>query len=161
MWKFTTPEPERGGVTTTDSGLGFAGGGDGVLRAFDVKTGKVLWTFQTGHQIAAGPSIYSVDGKEYVAITVGGTPTSSNGGIASELQVFALGGSSTQSPPPPLPASRSGHAACSPRAAQHVRAVQPRRGAGLAAASRRRAGSSSSSGRRTRRTSPASAAACC
>jgi alcohol dehydrogenase (cytochrome c) len=100
VWKFTTPEPERGGVTTTDSGLGFAGGGDGVLRAFDLKTGKVLWTFQTGHQIAAGASIYSVGGKEYLAITVGGTPTSSNGGIASELQVFALGGSSTQSPPP-------------------------------------------------------------
>jgi len=103
VWKFTTPQPERGGVTTTDSGLGFAGGGDGVLRAFDLKTGKVLWTFQTGHQIASGPSIYSVNGKEYVAITVGGTPTSSNGGTATQLQVFALGGSSNQSPTPPLP----------------------------------------------------------
>ena len=40
VWKFQTPEPERGGVTTTASGLGFAGGGDGVLRAFDVKNGK-------------------------------------------------------------------------------------------------------------------------
>jgi alcohol dehydrogenase (cytochrome c) len=102
VWKFTTPEPERGGVTTTDSGIGFAGGGDGVLRAFDLKSGKVLWTFQTGHQIASGASIYSIDGKEYVAITVGGTPTSSNGGTASELQVFALGGSSTQSSAPTL-----------------------------------------------------------
>ena len=100
VWKFQTPEPERGGVSTTDSGLGFAGGGDGVLRAFDLKSGKVLWTFQTGHQIAAGPSIYSVDGKEYIAITSGGTPTSSNGGIASELQIFALGGSSSESKPP-------------------------------------------------------------
>jgi alcohol dehydrogenase (cytochrome c) len=104
VWKFQTPEPERGGVTTTDSGLGFAGGGDGVLRAFDLKTGKVLWTFQTGHQIAAGPSIYSVDGKEYIAITSGGTPTSSNGGISSELQIYALGGSSTESKPPTLSA---------------------------------------------------------
>jgi len=103
IWKFTTPEPERGGVTTTDSGVGFAGGGDGVLRAFDLKTGKVLWTFQTGHQIASGASVYSIDGKEYVAITVGGTPTSSGGGTASELQVFGLGGSSNQSPAPPLP----------------------------------------------------------
>ena len=100
VWKFQTPEPERGGVSTTDSGLGFAGGGDGVLRAFDLKNGKVLWTFQTGHQIAAGPAIYSVDGKQYIAITSGGTPTSSNGGIASELQIFAIGGSKTESKPP-------------------------------------------------------------
>jgi alcohol dehydrogenase (cytochrome c) len=102
-WKFTTPEPERGGITTTDSRLGFAGGGDGVLRAFDLKSGKVLWTFQTGHQIASGVSLFSIDGKEYLAITVGGTPTSSAGGTASELQVFGIGGSSTPSPPPPLP----------------------------------------------------------
>ncbi len=102
VWKFQTPEPERGGVSTTASGLGFAGGGDGVLRAFDLKTGKVLWTFQTGHQIAAGPAIYSVDGKQYVAVTSGGTPTSSNGGISSELQIFALGASQQESKPPQL-----------------------------------------------------------
>ena len=63
-----------------------------MLRAFDLKTGKVLWTFQTGRQIAAGPTIFTADGKEYIAITVGGTPTSSGGGLASQLQVFALGG---------------------------------------------------------------------
>ena len=92
VWKFTTPEPERGGVTTTDSGLGFAGGGDGVLRAFSTKTGAVLWTSSTGHPIASGPTIFSVAGKEYVAITVGGTPTSSSGGTAAQLMVYALGG---------------------------------------------------------------------
>jgi alcohol dehydrogenase (cytochrome c) len=91
VWKFRTPEPERGGVTTTASGLGFAGGGDGVLRAFDVRNGKVLWTFKTGNPIAAGPTIFSTGGKEYVAVTVGGTPTSSNGGTVSQLFVFALG----------------------------------------------------------------------
>jgi alcohol dehydrogenase (cytochrome c) len=103
VWKFRTPEPERGGVTATAGGISFAGGGDGVLRAFDTKTGRVLWTFQTGNQIAGGPSVYSVRGKEYIAITVGGTPTSSGGGTASKLQVFALGGSKDQSPPPQLP----------------------------------------------------------
>ncbi len=101
VWKFDTPQPERGGVTTTASGVGFVGGGDGNLRAFDAKTGKVLWTFQTGYQIAAGPTVYSVDGTEYVAITVGGTTTSSSGGtVASQLQVFNLGGSQTQSQGP-------------------------------------------------------------
>ena len=92
VWKFRTPEPERGGVTTTASGLGFAGGGDGVLRAFDVRNGRMLWRATTGRPIAAGPTIFSAGGKQYVAITVGGTPTSSNGGLAAILQVFALPG---------------------------------------------------------------------
>ena len=101
-WKFVTPEPGRGGITTTASGLGFAGGGDGILRAFDTTTGNVLWSFQTGFQIAAGAAIYEVQGKEYIAITVGGTATSSYGGTASELQIFALGGDTSQSIAPPL-----------------------------------------------------------
>ena len=106
VWKFDTPEPERGGVSLTATGVGFAGGGDGVLRAFDSKTGKLLWSFQTGRQIAAGPTIFSDGGKEYVAVTVGGTPTSSAGGLASQLQVFALGGSKAESPRPPGLTSR-------------------------------------------------------
>src|SRR5581483_3388992 len=127
VWKFQTPQPERGGVTTTAGGVGFVGGGDGNMRAFDVKTGKVLWTFQTGYQIASGPTVYGVDGTEYVAITVGGTTTSSNGGtVASQLQVFGLGGSQTQSTGPTFgtlrraapAAARSGSSAAAPSAAQ-------------------------------------------
>ncbi len=112
VWKFKTPEPERGGIATTASGLGFAGGGDGNLRAFDLRNGNILWKFQVGRQIASGASIYSVNGKQYVAITAGGTPTSSNGGsCCSELHVFALGASQKESPPPPdLPKSTLGDA---------------------------------------------------
>jgi alcohol dehydrogenase (cytochrome c) len=124
VWKFATPEPERGGVTTTDSGLGFDGGGDGNLRAFDLKTGKVLWKFQTGAPIAAGPSVYSVGGTEYVAITVGGTPTSSNGGTATQLQVFALGRSTAASP------TRSPSAAVAvAQTAQSTTTARPKAGA--------------------------------
>ncbi len=101
-WRIVTPEPGRGGVTTTATGLGFAGGGDGILRAFDTYTGNVLWSFQTGFQIAAGPAIYEVGGKEYIAITVGGTPTSSYGGTASQLQIFTLKGDQKQSLAPAL-----------------------------------------------------------
>ena len=96
-WRFETPEPERGGVTTTDSGLGFVGGGDGVLRAFDTSTGAILWQFQTGGQIAAPPTIYEVAGTQYVAVAIGGTATSSNGGQLSRIDVFALGGDPMQS----------------------------------------------------------------
>jgi PQQ-dependent dehydrogenase (methanol/ethanol family) len=92
VWKFDTPEPERGGVSVTASGLGFAGGGDGKLRAFDLKTGKVLWSYDTARPIASGPTIFAAGGKQYVAVTVGGTPTSSNGGVASWMMVFALPG---------------------------------------------------------------------
>src|SRR5262249_16779521 len=50
---------------------------------------------------AAGASIYSINGVEFVAITVGGTTTSSNGGtVASQLQVFNIGGSQKQSTGP-------------------------------------------------------------
>ena len=54
VWKFDTPEPERGGVTTTASGLGFAGGGDGVVRAFDVHNGNVLWTCRLARRSPRG-----------------------------------------------------------------------------------------------------------
>ena len=74
VWKFRTPEPERGGVTTTASGLGFAGGGDGVLRAFDLRKGKVLWTFKTGNPIASGPTIFAAGGREYSRSRSAGRP---------------------------------------------------------------------------------------
>jgi PQQ-dependent dehydrogenase (methanol/ethanol family) len=150
VWKFTTPEPERGGVTTTASGVGFAGGGDGVLRAFDLKNGKLLWTFKTGNPIASGASVYSVDGKEYVAITVGGTPTSSNGGTVTELHVFALPGSTTRA-----------EASVRSRRLQSSHAGVARTHAAASGFARisTQAGSSSGAGTRTPRTLRASAAA--
>ena len=108
VWKQVTPEPGRGGVTTTAAGLAFVGGGDGILRAFDTYTGNPLWSFQTGFQIASGPSIYEDHGNEFVAITVGGTATSSFGGTASQLQVFALNGDFKQSLAPPIRAPGPG-----------------------------------------------------
>ncbi len=128
VWKFQTPEPERGGITTSASGLGFAGGGDGVLRAFDLKTGTVLWKFQTGAPIAAGPTLYTNGDKEYLAITVGGTPTSSNGGVQSQLQIFAIGGSQKESPPPSASTLAAYRADAAPPALalRPVRSASPR-----------------------------------
>ena len=102
VWRHQVSEPGRGGVATTDSGLSFVGGGDGNLMALDTSTGNVLWSFQTGHQIAAGPAIYEAGGHEMIALTVGGTPTSSYGGTASELEVFSLKGSQSQYPAPAI-----------------------------------------------------------
>ena len=98
VWRIRTPEPERGGVTTTATGLGFAGGGDGLLRAFDVRTGRVLWRYDTGDPIASGVTVFSAGGHEYLAVTVGGTPTSSDGGTVSKLMVFRLGAPAAAAP---------------------------------------------------------------
>ncbi len=114
VWRHQTSEPGRGGVTTTDAGLAFVGGGDGNLLALDTTTGNVLWSFQTGYQIAAGPAIYEAGGHELVAVTVGGTPTSSYGGTASELEVFSLKGSQTQFPAPAITPVNVGTGASNP-----------------------------------------------
>ena len=53
-------------------------------------------------------SVYAVDGVQYVAITVGGTPTSSNGGTASQVFAFTLGGKTAAGTPGKLGATASG-----------------------------------------------------
>ena len=56
----------------------FTGDQRGLLRwPIDAKTGKQLWTFQTGSGINASPITYELDGKQYVAILsgLGGDPS--------------------------------------------------------------------------------------
>ena len=47
------------------------GQADGNLIALDSKTGTLLWRFQTGGRIGASPMTYSVDGKQFVAVSAG------------------------------------------------------------------------------------------
>ena len=56
------------GLLSTAGGIVFAGEQQGQFTALDSKTGKVLWHFNTGGLITAGPSTYSVNGKQYVVI---------------------------------------------------------------------------------------------
>ena len=62
------------GVLSTDSGLVFAGG-SGNLIAFDAKSGKNLWHFQTGSSLYAGAITYMVDGRQHVLMPSGTTLT--------------------------------------------------------------------------------------
>ncbi len=59
-----------GGITTTDSGLLFTGNGF-ALSAFDDRTGQLLWTSQALPATPWQPTIYSLNGKEYVAVQSG------------------------------------------------------------------------------------------
>jgi alcohol dehydrogenase (cytochrome c) len=39
--------------------------------AFDSRSGKILWRFQTGAQIDSSPMSYAVDGKQFVVLAAG------------------------------------------------------------------------------------------
>src|SRR6478735_10065960 len=71
-WQKKTPLPMMGGPLTTAGGLMFTGEGDGWFRAYDAKTGDVLWSFFAGAGVNAPPASYSVDGKQYIVVGAGG-----------------------------------------------------------------------------------------
>jgi quinoprotein glucose dehydrogenase len=63
----------RGGVVVTGGGLILAGtSSDRKFRAYDQDTGKVLWSIDLPAASEGIPAVYQVDGREYIAIAVGG-----------------------------------------------------------------------------------------
>jgi alcohol dehydrogenase (cytochrome c) len=66
--------PAYSGVLGTDAGLLFMGNIMGKISAYDKDTMQELWSFDTGTQFAGSPMTYSVDGKQYIALTLGGRP---------------------------------------------------------------------------------------
>jgi alcohol dehydrogenase (cytochrome c) len=72
VWKHTFKHHNWGPILSTGGGLLFAGGtNDRMFRAFDAATGAVLWEHPTNSGIGAPPSTYSLNGKQYVAVTSG------------------------------------------------------------------------------------------
>jgi quinoprotein glucose dehydrogenase len=70
----------RGGVVATASGLLFVGtSSDRKLRAYDADTGRVLWSYDLQAATEGVPAVYAVDGKQYLAIAVGGNGLFSQG----------------------------------------------------------------------------------
>jgi len=69
----TTGTESYGGPLATASGLIFiAGTRDEKIRAFDKRTGKVVWQFQLPAGGFATPITYEMNGKQYIVIAVGG-----------------------------------------------------------------------------------------
>jgi alcohol dehydrogenase (cytochrome c) len=71
-WQAKTPQPMIGGILATAGGLVFTGEANGWFKAYDSKSGKVLWSFQAGAGVNAPPSSYMVGGKQYVVVGAGG-----------------------------------------------------------------------------------------
>jgi alcohol dehydrogenase (cytochrome c) len=70
-WSFRQRAPATGAVLPTAGGVVFAGAWDRNFRAWDDATGKVLWQIRTNNAINGFPVSYSVNGKQYVAVSVG------------------------------------------------------------------------------------------
>ncbi|MFV0476315.1 MAG: PQQ-dependent dehydrogenase, methanol/ethanol family [Parahaliea sp.] len=61
-----------GSVLTTAGDLVFTGGtNDRQLRAFDAKTGKIVWEFPLNSTSIAPPTTFEIDGKQYLAVVAG------------------------------------------------------------------------------------------
>ncbi len=64
--------PNWGGMLATAGGLVISGGtNDRMVRAFDAKSGKVLWEFPTSSGVEAPVTTFVVDGKQYIAVLSG------------------------------------------------------------------------------------------
>jgi len=64
--------PAYSGVLGTAGGLIFMGDIMGKIAAYDKDTMKELWSFQSGTAFAGSPMTYAVNGKQYIALTLGG-----------------------------------------------------------------------------------------
>ena len=71
VWTVKAASPFTSGVLTTAGGLVFAGTPEGEFSAYDAKSGKRLWSYQTGSGIVGSPMSFSIDGKQYIAVPSG------------------------------------------------------------------------------------------
>jgi len=73
VWREKYPHSWNwGSILTTAGDVLFAGGtNDRKFRAYDAKSGKLLWEFPTPSGIISPPSSFSIDGKQYIAVVSG------------------------------------------------------------------------------------------
>jgi alcohol dehydrogenase (cytochrome c) len=99
VWTVRNKSPFWAGVLSTASGVVFTGSQTGQFLAFDAKTGKKLWSFQTGSGISGLPIAWEKNGREYITVLSGaaqvygalaGDPDLANVPAGGSVWTFAL-----------------------------------------------------------------------
>lgn len=99
VWTVRNKSPFWAGVLSTASGVLFTGSQTGQFLAFDSKTGKKLWSFQTGSGISGLPIAWEKNGREYITVLSGaaqvygalaGDPDLANVPAGGSVWTFAL-----------------------------------------------------------------------
>jgi alcohol dehydrogenase (cytochrome c) len=89
-WKRQWPTPLVAGVTVTAGSVLFTGDLDDNFVAVDAKTGKTIYSFNTGGSVGGGVISYEVKGKQYVAALSGAVSGFFGGSGPAAVVVFAL-----------------------------------------------------------------------
>jgi quinohemoprotein ethanol dehydrogenase len=73
VWRGEENDGPTGSLLSTGGGLVFSGGGNNTneFRAYDTRSGEKLWSFDTQTGMVAAPITYELDGKQYLAASVG------------------------------------------------------------------------------------------
>jgi PQQ-dependent dehydrogenase (methanol/ethanol family) len=88
VWQAQLPAPVQGGSVATAGNLVFIGDASGYVRSFDGRTGVELWKFNAGAAVAASPTVYMVNGEQFVSVAAGSTIFSPRRG--DTIVTFAL-----------------------------------------------------------------------
>jgi glucose dehydrogenase len=83
VWRQIFEGRAQAGPVVTAGGVVFVGSGSniaGYFYAFDARNGRELWKFNTGAGVYSSPSVYMVNGEQFVTVASGGGDRGRRGG---------------------------------------------------------------------------------